>query len=285
MNEGNHKDKLLLDPATRSWLLEKARQYNLLSDVFMKYALDDIPACQHVLRIITGIDDLIVQEVHSQYRISAITSHDAILDVLACDADGKLYNLEIQRTDNVDHARRCRFYSAMIDSKFLPKGADYADIPEVYIIYISEKDIWKQDKAIYHVAKYLAEAQLPYDDGQHIIYVNTAIDDKTAIARLMHYFKNSNPNDMSQGDLSQRVRLIKCEKGGTDILCKVSDEIYEYGVKQGESKGKAEGRAEEKRTRVLAMLKKGYPEADIMDIFGISAATLNQWRTELQTAK
>lgn len=41
-------------------LVEKARSFNLLSNVFMSVALNDIPACQHVIRVITGIPDLVV---------------------------------------------------------------------------------------------------------------------------------------------------------------------------------------------------------------------------------
>lgn len=91
-------------------LFQEAKQFNLLNNAFMSVALDDRAACQHVLRIIMGLPDLIVKEVRSQYRISKITSHDAILDILAEDSKGRLYNIEIQRKDTIDHARRTRFY-------------------------------------------------------------------------------------------------------------------------------------------------------------------------------
>lgn len=94
----------------------------------MSVALNDIPACQHVIRVITGIPDLVVKEIRSQYRISKITAHDAILDILAEDSRGRLVNLEIQRKDTIDHARRTRYYAAMIDSESLQKGKDYHQI-------------------------------------------------------------------------------------------------------------------------------------------------------------
>lgn len=43
-------------------LVERARSFNLLSNVFMNVVLNDIPACQHVIRVITGIPDLVVKE-------------------------------------------------------------------------------------------------------------------------------------------------------------------------------------------------------------------------------
>lgn len=122
---------------------------DLLSNVLMSVALDDKAACQHVLRILTGIRDLIVLEVRSQYRVSKITSHDAILDILAEDSNGGLFNLEIQRADTIDHARRTRFYGAMVDSGYLMKGKTYDDLPDVYIIYISETDLWGAGRTSY----------------------------------------------------------------------------------------------------------------------------------------
>ncbi len=40
-------------------------------------------------------------------------AHDAILDILAEDSHRRLVNLEIQRKDTIEHARRTRFYAAM----------------------------------------------------------------------------------------------------------------------------------------------------------------------------
>ncbi len=86
-----------------------------------------------------------------QHRVSKVTSHDAILDVLAEDSRGRLLNIESQRTDNIAHARRTRFYCVMVDSEYLAKGKDYAELPEVYILYISETDLWKAGKTCYPV--------------------------------------------------------------------------------------------------------------------------------------
>lgn len=174
--------------------------------------LTGYPACQHVLRILTGIVDLIVKEVITQYSVTKVTSHSARLDVMAEDEKGKLYNIEIQRRDCVDHARRTRFYGAMIDSEFLEKGKAYEEMPDVYIIYISETDIWKAGKTKYVVEKYFSGTDMAYEDGIHILYVNAAVYDGTETAKMMEYFKYAGPDDASQGDLSRRVMLLKCEK-------------------------------------------------------------------------
>ena len=168
---------------------------------------------------------LVVKEIRVQYRISKIQSHDAILDVLAEDGLGKLYNLEIQRSDTIDHARRTRFYGAMIDSEYLQKGKTYAELPDVYLIYISETDLWEANHTVYPVRKHFENTAVPYEDGQRILYVNAAVNDGSPTAKLMQYFKTTDPQDMSQGDLSLRIHYLKCEEGGYAEMCEVSEKI------------------------------------------------------------
>jgi hypothetical protein len=156
------------------------------------------------------------------------------LDILAEDSKGKLYSIEIQRGDTVDHAKRIRFYSAMIDSEYLAKGKTYLELPNLLILYISETDLWKGGKVIYHVQKRFEETGQLYDDGMQIICVNPAVDDGSPIAKLMQYFKTSDPTDMSYGELSERVRFLKQEEGGIEVMCRIANEIYEEGREEGE---------------------------------------------------
>lgn len=292
--------------AEKERLVEQARKFDLLSNVFMSVALDDKAACQHVLRILTGIQDLSVLEVRSQYRVSKVTSHDAVLDILAEDSNGDLFNLEIQKADTIDHARRTRFYGAMIDSEYLMKGKTYTALPDVYIIYISETDLWKAGRTSYPVEKYFKSTGVRYDDGQHILYVNAAVDDGSEIARLMRYFKTADPNDMSQGDLSKRVHFLKCEEGGYEIMCEVSEKIYAEGLEMGRTEGlemgrteglemgrteglemgRTEGELNAKRTMAYNMHKKGYPDSTIAELLEVSMAIVKEWiDSEMMTVK
>ena len=254
-----------------------ARGFNLLSNVFMSVALNDLPACQHVIRILTGIKDLTVKEIRTQYRISKITSHDAILDVLAEDAKGKLINLEIQRGDTVDHARRTRFYCAMIDSELLEKGKEYYEMPEVYVIYISENDIWKDKRTTYPVKKQFVGTEITCDDGLHVLYVNAAIDDGTEIANLMKYFKKADPADMSQGDLSRRIHFLKYEEGGYKVMCQITEKFVQEGIEIGKEIGNKEGIEIGKKEAALNLAKRGIELETIAEIVNESVSLVKQW--------
>ena len=121
----------------------------------------------------------------------------------------------------------------MIDSEYLQKGANYDELPDVYIFYISETDIWKGGKVAYEVTKTLNGQ--PYDDGIHTVYINAAVNDGSAIASLMQYFKSCDPKDDSQGELSKRVQLLKSDKEG-EFMCELTQKWYNDGEKMGTAK-------------------------------------------------
>ncbi|MCC8098407.1 MAG: PD-(D/E)XK nuclease family transposase [Eubacterium sp.] len=248
---------------------EEIRRSNLLSDTFASIALEDIPACQYVVRMLTGIKDLTVIEVKSQYRLLNMTSKDAILDGFAQDGEGRLINIEIQSRDTVDHARRTRYYGSMIDKSSLDKGAEYSEMADVYIIYISETDIWKAGETIYPVKKFLGNSMLPYDDGIYVIYVNAAVDDGSDIARMMKYFKTADPNDMSRGDLSKRMYYLKNEKGGQELMCSAAEKIF--------NSGKEIGAVEEKKRIAVNFSTIGFSEEKIAEVLKVSADVVKEW--------
>ena len=155
--------------STKETQIAVAREMNLFSNVFMSVALDDIPTCTYVLRFLTRISDLEVIEVRSQEHIAKLVSRDVILDIIARDSKGRFYNIEIQRADTINHRRRVRLYRSEIDSELLRKGTAVDALPELYVIYISETDIFESGLAWDEVVQKFRRAGTDYDDGCHII--------------------------------------------------------------------------------------------------------------------
>lgn len=260
--------------------VEEARSFNLLSDTFMSVALRDQAAAQEVIRIFTGIPDLKIVSLNTQVRLPRMVSHDAILDVVAEDSSGKIYNIEVQRADNLDHAKRVRYYGAMLDTACLEKGAGYEELPEVYVIYLSERDLWKAGKTVYTVEKKLSGTEIPYSDGMHIIFANAEANDGTEIARTMQYFKVSDPMDQSHGALSKRVHYLKCEEGGRQEMCEISEKIYNEGVAEGRIEGRNEGRLEIQKETAITLAERGMSISDIAEIIKVSDRVVEGWLSE-----
>ena len=254
--------------AHREFLLQGVEKLTLFHDTFMKVVLNDLEVCQYVIRILMDDPTIEIVDVRNQYRLARLTSKDSILDILAEDSRGRFYNLEIQRDTTPDHPRRTRLYGAMVDGEYLQKGEDYDAMPEVYVIYISRTDPWKTGDMETPVEKYLRGQSEQYDDGQHVIYVNAAVDDGSKKAALLHYFKTADPDDMSQGPLSRRVRYLKREEGGLNEMCEYSQRIYnggkEEGRREGISEGLQQGRREGKLEGISEGLKQGRREKELL---------------------
>lgn len=259
--------------AERERRLKDLEQLTLLSDVFMSVVLSDLQACQHVVRIMTGDPEINLTAVKTQYVISKVVTHGARLDVLAEDKNRKVYHLEIENSDMTDHARRARFYGAVTDGEFLRKGSDYSELPERYIFYISRSDIWKRGYTAYDIEMRFRQTGQPYTDGAHLIYVNAETDDKSRIAKLMQYFRTADPFDNSEGELSKRVRFLKTEEGGIEIMCEIMERIRE----EGRLEGKQSGRLESSRRTAVNLGQMGMPPETIARVVEEDVTVVKQW--------
>ena len=239
MSQNNEKEDLL-EKLER--LKAEIPNMNMFRDLFAQAVLMDNAACEHILHILTGNKTLVVKKNNIQHLISKLTSHNIIMDVLVEDANHKLYEIEIQKADgNIVHEKRMLYYAASIISDYFFKGDQtYDSVPELYIFYISETDIWKKGKTCYRIRKFLEDFDTPYNDGLHMYYINAAIDDGSAIASLMKYFKTADANDRSQGNLSKRINTIKTQKEGSTFM----DELLKEALNIGKAEGKAEGKFE-----------------------------------------
>lgn len=264
--------------ADRERMLKDLEQLTLLSDVFMSVVLSDLGACQHVVRILTGDHEIRLKSVRTQYVISKAVTRGARLDVLAEEQKSTLYHLEIENTDTMDHPRRTRFYGALTDSELLRKGAGYSALPDRRIFYISRTDIWKKGYTIYEEEKRFRQTGLLHEDGAHVTYVNAAVDDGSRIAKLMRYFRTADPFDDSEGALSKRVRFLKTEEGGREIMCEIMEKIREEGRKEGRKSGFLES----SRKTALNLNRMGMPEETIARAVEEDVMVVRQW---LKSAK
>ena len=139
----------------------------------------------------------------------------------------------------------------------LRKGATYDKLPEVYLFYISEDDIWHRGQTVYEVQQVLncGRRIIPYDNGLHTIYVNAEIDDGSNIAKLMQYLKTAKAGDTSQGGLSEYVNYIKSPEGGRQVMGEFERYFTEKGREQGMKQGMKQGRKEEKLENIKALME------------------------------
>lgn len=221
--------------------LEKIKQLRLMDDTFFNSCFDgNIPCMEVVLRAVLGNDRLRVTEVITQQSVPNLYGRAVRFDALATDGE-TIYDVEIQRSDEGAIPRRARFNSSMIDSREVSKGTLFPDLPETYVIFITEHDVWKRGKPLYTVRRTFEDTEEVFDDGAHILYVNGECRSESPLGRLMHDFFCSDPNDMYSDVLAERVRFFKEDEKGVAAMCNVMKEIYDDGFASGEAQGEARG--------------------------------------------
>lgn len=225
----------------KSRYLEKIKQLRLMDDTFFNSCFDgNIPCMEVVLRAVLGNDRLRVTEVITQQSVPNLYGRAVRFDALATDGE-TIYDIEIQRSDEGAIPRRARFNSSMIDSREVSKGTLFPDLPEAYIIFITEHDVWKRGKPLYTVRRTFEDTEEVFNDGTHILYVNGECQSESPLGRLMHDFFCSDPNDMYSDVLAERVRFFKEDEKGVAAMCNVMKEIYDDGFASGEAQGEARG--------------------------------------------
>ena len=171
--------------------------------------------------------------------------HSVRLDIHAVDSAEKKYNIEIQREDKGAGSKRARYNSSVMDANSLKAGADFDDLPETYVIFITENDVMGGNEPIYHVDRIVKETGKPFDDEAHIIYVNGAYRDESPLGLLMHDFACTNPADMHYKILADKTRFFKENEKGVAAMCKVVEDLCN------------DAKIEEKKESAIRLIKQG----------------------------
>ncbi len=96
------------------------------------------------------------------------------LDMMVQDDTGKIYDIEMQTTNQKNLPKRMRYYQCAIDSSLLDKGGDYNDLPDTFIIFFCTFDYIGKGLPIYTLKT--QEAAIPsytFEDGVNKIIVNS----------------------------------------------------------------------------------------------------------------
>ena len=206
--------------------LQRLRGFRLLDDDFLTKCFEgDTKYIQLVLRIVLEMPDLLVVDVRTQVFVENLLNRSVRLDVLATDSTGRRINVEIQRSDKGAGRKRARYNSSMMDANLLRKGEDFDELPETYVVFITEHDVIGKGKPLYHIGRYIFDTSESFDDGSHILYVNGEYRDETPIGKLMHDFSCTDPADMYYGELAKRVRFFKESKEGVAIMCRAMEDM------------------------------------------------------------
>ena len=206
-------------------LLNIIENFRLMDDTFMSKVFEDKACAELLLRVILNRNDLTVVRVVSQFELKNLQGRSARLDIYAVDEHGKKYDGAAPR--------RARYNSSLLDANLLNPGDKFDELPESYIIFITEHDVLKGGKPLYTVNRTISELDHAiFTDGSHIIYVNGEIRNGTALGELMQDFFCKDPREMHYKVLSDRAGYFKKDKEGVYTMCKLVEDYSEKRARQ-----------------------------------------------------
>ena len=183
--------------------------------------------------------ELRFREVRIQSFIQNIYGHSSQLDILAQDSEGRYFNVEVQRSDEGAPARRARFYSSILDTHFLQPSKLYEELPDTYVIFITENDVLRDNLPLYDIRRTIKQSARDFEDGSHIIYVNSQCRDDTALGKLMQDLYCTEPKNLHYHEFAERMEFLKYSKEGEE---KMTDVIEEYAARKAEALAKEAAR-------------------------------------------
>ncbi len=214
--------------------LQRLRTLRPIDDDFMRCLFkDNVPLAELVLRIITGKEDLVITDCQTQKDMKRLAGARSIcLDAYGVDSENKKYDLEIQRQDKGADPHRARYHSSVMDIENLDAGQEFAELPDTYTIFITEKDFYGKGEPVYIVERMNLTTGKNFEDGEHILYVNGEYRGESELGKLMHDFNCMEADYMNFDLMAERTRYLKENPKGVSEMCKALEDMRNEAVER-----------------------------------------------------
>ena len=189
--------------------------------------------------------------------------HGIRLDVYLKDEAGTVFNVEIQAERRDDLPKRVRYYQSGIDRGELPKGADYAELSDSYIIFVCDFDYFHIGKAVGERVSFLKGTDMAYEDGSHVFFLNSRYTEPNASKPILEFLDLVRTNDLEKSyettlarEAGKRMREVRSDKelevSYMTLAQKMLDE-RKIGYAEGRAEGREEGREEVLKENIAAL--------------------------------
>ncbi len=232
-------------------ILEKLRP---IDNEFMQVLFRSEKCVELLVKTIFG-DDVSVVKFKTEDKRKNLGGRSIWMDIVATLSDGKIVNIEMERSIENATPLRARYHASILDSsKSYPKQK-WHKLSEMYVIFICEKDVLRSKKIIQYIDRYKDDGTL-FKDKLHIIYLNASIQDESPLGLLMHDLMCEDPDKMHYKVLRKRVSYFKNSERGKKKMCKELKKLVEEENKKAEKRGEKRGRKEgEKRGEKRGKIK------------------------------
>ena len=265
-------------------------ELTIVDDYMFCTVMQDEELCKELLSmILKNKIGKIVRLFKQQPIETQIASKGVRLDIMIEDETGKLYDVEMQTTNEKNLPERMRYYQCAIDNSAINKGGDYNDLPDTFIIFLCTFDYLEKGLPIYTIKPYCTETGQEFTDGTTKIIVNSTASQRAEenLKDFLSYMNGQTPVTAFTKKLEEKVNETKEdeEKRREYMLLKsfemdarragIQEGILQ-GITQGRSEGIAQGSYQKACETAQLMRSLSYPIGDICKTSGLSAEEIEK---------
>ena len=219
-------------------------------------------ALNKMFTALTGLK-LRVKTAKAQSLLVGAGGRSIWLDVEAEVEHGRILNLEMQRATGKVIPKRALLHLSTIVSNKVHKGDSFEEVPEVWVIFVTEHNSVGDKEAIHHYQFRDKDGALLGDPAHLVIANGKHYDTSTLLGRVLHDIMTADLQAMLVPEIQQVCMYLKeTEKGQrkmTEALERFGDERELKGKREGRREGELKGRQESTETFVRNMTAAGFP--------------------------
>lgn len=210
----------------------------MMDDIMFESMCEDPCAVEEMLQTMLNEPNLRIKydTLVAQKSIRNLRGRSIRMDAYVAGQEDKVFNVEIQKSDNCNHVKRVRYNASLITVQNSEPGDDFEDIQELCVIYITKNDIFDGGLTVYHVQNTIQETGRVIDNGFKEVYINAEIKDGSKISKLMDVFQLKVLDEDVRKifpNTFKKFQSLKYDKKEVDRMCdKVEAYAKEYAKEE-----------------------------------------------------
>ena len=170
--------------------------------------------CKRLIEMILSDKIGKIAYISVQHNISTYEQAKSVrFDVLVQAENSKLYDVEMQVSNERNIPKRMRFYQAAIDISFLDKGNSYNSLNDSFIIFICLFDIIGKNRPVYTFENLCIEDKnTSLQDGTRKVIINAEAFNNTEdkeLKEFLEYLKTGKATNEFTREIETMIQTVK----------------------------------------------------------------------------
>ena len=195
-------------------MVKKFEDLTFTDDFMFCKAMQNPRLCKKLIEMILADTIGKIAYISIQHNINTYEQAKSVrFDVLVQAENGKLYDVEMQVSNERNIPKRMRFYQAAIDISFLDKGNSYNSLNDSFIIFICTFDAIGKNRPIYTFKNLCIEDKnTSLQDGTRKVIINAEAFNNTKdkdLKEFLEYLKTGKAKSEFTKEIEEMVQTIK----------------------------------------------------------------------------